>query len=140
MTKESELQQVYTTRAGSHDPCSGPGGHGLDSCRAPSNASTPCGVSVDSSVDLGLRSLDDLEELDGVSNSQAILNLGQLLIKLEKDREHEKAQPPKVQVNEVISLRSGKKVDNKVTAPPAEEDSDVEIIFDEKEELEKEKK
>ncbi|KAI3724648.1 hypothetical protein L2E82_36431 [Cichorium intybus] len=45
-----------------------------------------------------------------------------------------------MQVNEVITLRSGKKVDNKVTAPPADDDSDVEIVFDEKEELEKEKK
>ncbi|KAI3709078.1 hypothetical protein L2E82_38823 [Cichorium intybus] len=45
-----------------------------------------------------------------------------------------------MQVNEVITLRSGKKVDNKVTAPIADDDSDVEIVFDEKEELEKEKK
>ncbi|KAI3503842.1 hypothetical protein L1887_32296 [Cichorium endivia] len=55
-----------------------------------------------------------------------------------ENRSQEKEQPSKVQVNEVITLRSGKKVDNKVTAPPVDEDSDVEIIFDEKEELEKE--
>ncbi|KAI3768558.1 hypothetical protein L2E82_19346 [Cichorium intybus] len=51
-----------------------------------------------------------LQEVED-ANSQA--KLGEFLIKLEKDRELEKSQPPKVQVNEVITLRSGKKVDNK---------------------------
>ena len=41
------------------------------------------------------------------------------------------------QVNEVITLRSGKKVDNKVSAPTLDNDSDTEVIFDEKEEFEK---
>ena len=41
------------------------------------------------------------------------------------------------QVNEVITLRSGKKVDNKVSAPTLDEDSDTEIIFDEKTDSEK---
>ncbi|KAI3739206.1 hypothetical protein L2E82_29605 [Cichorium intybus] len=74
------------------------------------------------------------------SNSEAILKVGELVIKMEEDRPQEKAQASKVQVNEVITLRSGKKVDNKVTAPPVDEDSNVEIIFDEKEKLEKEEK
>ncbi|CAI9281597.1 unnamed protein product [Lactuca saligna] len=41
------------------------------------------------------------------------------------------------QVNQVITLRSGKKVDNKVSASTLDNDSDTEVIFDEKEELEK---
>nr|KAJ0204728.1 hypothetical protein LSAT_V11C500264180 [Lactuca sativa] len=41
------------------------------------------------------------------------------------------------QVNEVITLRSGKKVENKVSAPTLDNDSDTEVIFDEKEEFEK---
>nr|KAJ0197680.1 hypothetical protein LSAT_V11C700375100 [Lactuca sativa] len=41
------------------------------------------------------------------------------------------------QVNEVITLRSGKKVDNKVSAPTLDNDSDTKVIFDEKEEFEK---
>ncbi|XP_023764796.1 uncharacterized protein LOC111913311 [Lactuca sativa] len=41
------------------------------------------------------------------------------------------------QVNEVITLRSGKKVDNKVSAPTLDNDSETEVIFDEKEEFEK---
>nr|KAJ0204539.1 hypothetical protein LSAT_V11C500251440 [Lactuca sativa] len=41
------------------------------------------------------------------------------------------------QVNEVITLRSGKKVNNKVSAPTLDNDSDTEVIFDEKEEFEK---
>ncbi|XP_052622727.1 uncharacterized protein LOC128128011 [Lactuca sativa] len=41
------------------------------------------------------------------------------------------------QVNEVITLRSGKKVDNKVSAPTLDNDSDTEVIFDEKEEFKK---
>ncbi|KAI3708571.1 hypothetical protein L2E82_37828 [Cichorium intybus] len=77
-----------------------------------------------------------LQEVEN-SNSEAILKLGELIIKMEEDRAQDKAQALKVQVNEVITLRSGKKVDNKVTAPPVDEDSDVEIIFNEKEELEK---
>ncbi|KAI3724183.1 hypothetical protein L2E82_35951 [Cichorium intybus] len=74
------------------------------------------------------------------TNTQAMLKLGEMLLKLVKDRAQEKTQPSKVQVNEVITLRSGKKVDNKVATPPVEEDSDVEVVFDEKEELEKEEK
>nr|KAJ0201457.1 hypothetical protein LSAT_V11C600325610 [Lactuca sativa] len=41
------------------------------------------------------------------------------------------------QVNEVIMLHSGKKVDNKISAPTLDNDSDIEVIFDEKEEFEK---
>ncbi|XP_023744972.1 uncharacterized protein LOC111893138 [Lactuca sativa] len=41
------------------------------------------------------------------------------------------------QVNEVITLRSGKKVDNKVSAHTLDNDSDTEVIFDEKEEFKK---
>nr|KAJ0202196.1 hypothetical protein LSAT_V11C600327700 [Lactuca sativa] len=41
------------------------------------------------------------------------------------------------QVNEVITLCSGKKVDNKVSASTLDNDSDTEVIFDEKEEFEK---
>ncbi|KAI3739098.1 hypothetical protein L2E82_29490 [Cichorium intybus] len=74
------------------------------------------------------------------SNSEAILRLGELLVKMEEKRMQEQEQSPRMQVNEVITLRSGKKVDNKVIAPPADDDSDVEIVFDEKEELENEKK
>lgn len=44
------------------------------------------------------------------------------------------------QVNEVITLRSGKKVDNKVSTPTVDSDDDVEVIFDEKEELKKSEK
>nr|KAJ0198196.1 hypothetical protein LSAT_V11C700362320 [Lactuca sativa] len=44
------------------------------------------------------------------------------------------------QVNEVITLRSGKKVDNKVSAPTLDNDIDTEVIFDEKEEFEKDSK
>ncbi|KAI3700776.1 hypothetical protein L2E82_45414 [Cichorium intybus] len=72
--------------------------------------------------------------------TQAILTLGNQLMKMEKQREQEKVSPQKAQVNEVIMCRSGKKVDNKVTAPIVEEDNDVVIVFDEKEELEKEEK
>ena len=44
------------------------------------------------------------------------------------------------QVNQVITLRNGKKVDNKVSPLPLDNDSDVEIIYDEKEEMEKDLK
>ncbi|KAI3767334.1 hypothetical protein L2E82_17429 [Cichorium intybus] len=73
------------------------------------------------------------------SNSEAILRLGESLGKIEKQKAREQEQSHKMQVNEVITLRSGKKVDNKVAAPVNDDDSDVEIVFDEKEELERRK-
>ncbi|KAL4557350.1 hypothetical protein LXL04_035526 [Taraxacum kok-saghyz] len=44
------------------------------------------------------------------------------------------------QVNEVITLRNGKKIDNKVGAPTRDEDSDTEVIFDEQTEQNKNQK
>ncbi|KAI3503944.1 hypothetical protein L1887_32458 [Cichorium endivia] len=79
-----------------------------------------------------------LQEVEN-SNAEAILKLGELIVKMREKGSKEKEQL-KLQVNEVITLRSGKKVDNKVAAPPADEDSDIEVVFDEKEELEKEER
>ncbi|KAI3791219.1 hypothetical protein L2E82_04902 [Cichorium intybus] len=77
------------------------------------------------------------------ANTQSLLRLGAQLSKLGKNIKQDKGQkmqPKEDQVNEIITLRSGKKVDNKIVAPQHKDDSDVEIIFDEKEELEKKEK
>ncbi|CAI9282025.1 unnamed protein product [Lactuca saligna] len=47
---------------------------------------------------------------------------------------HNQRPGKKHQVNEVITLHSGKKVDNKVSAPTLDNDSDTEVIFDKKKE------
>ncbi|KAI3682100.1 hypothetical protein L2E82_50132 [Cichorium intybus] len=84
--------------------------------------------------------LVQLQEVEK-SNSEAYSKLGESLVKMKETQVREQEQSPKMQVNEIITLRSGKKVDNKVAAPVADdEESDVEIVFDEKEELERKKR
>ncbi|KAI3739578.1 hypothetical protein L2E82_29987 [Cichorium intybus] len=95
------------------------------------------------STNIGLQEifglLEQLQEVEK-SNSEAILRLGESLAKVKEKQVREQEQSPRMQVNEVITLRSGKKVDNKVAAPVVDDDSDVEIVFDEKEELERKKR